>query len=404
MNIDDNSDGGPNDFNKEFFDEFANTDSPTNIRPANNIFIIENNKPSDNIYDSQSTAYLSGDLLNKLSNKIPWPDKYRPKKLKDIVQQDEIINVLKKSFITGSLPHLLLHGPPGTGKTSTILSFAMELYGPNIFNKRVIELNASDERGINVVRNKIITFAKGALGNNDPNYPCPPYKIIILDEADSMTLEAQSALRAVMESLSSITRFCFICNYVNQIIEPIASRCVKFRYKPIENNIMLSKLTNIMKKEKFMLDNEILDKVLELAKGDIRSGIITLQSLKYIYDYKTIQHMSVTLEDIYETTNYIRPNIIENIWHELSRPDTNILTVQRIASDIIKQCFPLNIVLDKLINIIIRDKLLPDKIKGQIAQIISDTEKKLLDGANEYIQIFNVCASVHQMISETRLD
>jgi replication factor C subunit 2/4 len=306
-------------------------------------------------------------------------------------------------------PHLLLYGPPGTGKTSTILSFALELYGPNIFSKRVLELNASDERGINVVRNKIITFAKGALGNSDPNYPCPPYKIIILDEADSMTTEAQSALRAVMETLSGITRFCFICNYVNQIIEPIASRCVKFRYKPIENSIMAEKLKSIMVKEKFQLDDIIIEKLLELSKGDIRAGIISLQYMKYMTDYKhnlyskntkkIIGPMETsfqpTLEDIYETTNYMRPHIIEDVWNKIISIDTNIIDVKHEANILKKQGYSLSIMLDKLNMANIRDRLLTDKQKSLIALKISNTEKKLIDGSDEYIQLFNILAYIN---------
>jgi hypothetical protein len=139
-----------------------------------------------------------------------------------------------------------LYGAPGTGKTSSILALCNQLYGPERVNERVIELNASDERGINVVRGKIITFAKVAIGTKDPKYLCPPFKIIILDEADAMTKEAQAALRKVMEENSNITRFCFICNYINQIIEPINSRCVKIRFKPITKTNIINKLEYII--------------------------------------------------------------------------------------------------------------------------------------------------------------
>lgn len=173
---------------------------------------------------------------------VPWVDKYRPQKLADIVYQDDVIKMLNNVLETGNLPHLLFHGYPGTGKTSTILAIARELFGSKKFKERVIELNASDERGINVVRHKIVTLAKSAVSAKDPNYLCPSYKLIILDEADAMTTEAQSALRKTMEDNSDVTRFCFICNYINQIIDPITSRCVKFRFKPICAKVMSVKL------------------------------------------------------------------------------------------------------------------------------------------------------------------
>lgn len=286
-----------------------------------------------------------------------------------------------------------------THNTSSILSFAMELFGPKIFERRVIELNASDERGINVVRNKIITFAKSAVGNADPNYPCPPYKIIILDEADAMTMEAQSALRTVMESLSDITRFCFICNYINQIIDPIASRCMKFRFKSIDNVTMITKLKQIAQKENFVIQDDVLNKVLELAKGDIRCGIITLQYLKYIYDYQG----SISVKDIYETTNYLPLEIIKDVW--LKCIDQETATVQDVKHEALflkQKGYSMNSILEKLNQLVIYDETLEDSDKALIALNMAKTEKRLVDGADEYIQLFNSLAYIQKIYKDSR--
>ena len=161
-------------------------------------------------------------------NNAVWVDKYRPKTIKDIIGHDEVKNMLLSSIELGDLPHLLFHGSSGTGKTSTVFALINQLYGHIRVSEKVLELNASDENGINVVRDKIIKFANIVVGTSDPNYPSPPYKIIILDEADSMTSEAQTALKKVMEKTCDITRFIFICNYENKIIDAIKSRCASF--------------------------------------------------------------------------------------------------------------------------------------------------------------------------------
>jgi replication factor C subunit 2/4 len=232
---------------------------------ANNIFKEENGHSDENIF---STRYKT--KIGNKKDEIPWVEKYRPKNLDDIIQQTEVVKVLKNTLKTGELPHLLFFGPPGTGKTSTILAIATQLFGPKIIHDRVIELNASDDRGIAIVRNNIITFAKISLGSKDPNYPCPDFKLVILDEADAMTPEAQAALRKVMEKMSGITRFCFICNYINQIIDPISSRCMKFRFKPIDDNAIIEKLKVISKSEKIPIDDKCFETIVKLSEGDVR--------------------------------------------------------------------------------------------------------------------------------------
>jgi replication factor C subunit 2/4 len=182
---------------------------------------------------------------------------------------------------------MLFYGPPGTGKTSTVLALAKQLYGPELFKTRVLELNASDERGISIVREKVKDFARMQLSNPPSGpageeyrkkYPCPPYKIIVLDEADSMTQDAQSALRRTMETYSKITRFCLVCNYVTRIIDPLASRCSKFRFKSLDEGNAGKRLEDIARLEDVKLDDGVVTTLLRCSEGDLRKAITFLQS------------------------------------------------------------------------------------------------------------------------------
>ena len=178
---------------------------------------------------------------------------------------------------------MLYYGPPGTGKTSTILALSRSLYGPALFPSRVLELNASDERGISIVRKKVKDFARMQLsrppgGDYQKQYPCPPYKIIILDEADSMTQDAQSALRRTMETYSKITRFCLVCNYVTRIIDPLASRCSKFRFKRMGEGQAGTRLREIAEKEKVPMAEGVVEALIQHSEGDLRKAITFLQS------------------------------------------------------------------------------------------------------------------------------
>eukprot|EP00879_Flechtneria_rotunda_P011726 GHRR01012247.1.p1 GENE.GHRR01012247.1~~GHRR01012247.1.p1 ORF type:complete len:280 (+),score=47.21 GHRR01012247.1:488-1327(+) len=208
----------------------------------------------------------------------PWVEKYRPRNVNEVAHQEEVVQTLKKSLETANLPHLLFYGPPGTGKTSTALAIARQLYGPELMKTRVMELNASDERGINVVRQKVKAFAAASVGQPLAGYPCPPYKLLILDEADSMTQDAQNALRRTLEAYSKVTRFCFICNYVSRIIEPLASRCAKFRFRPLHKEVMFDRVQYICSKEDVQLDPGAFTLLAQVAGGDLRKAVTTLQS------------------------------------------------------------------------------------------------------------------------------
>jgi replication factor C subunit 2/4 len=352
-----------------------------NTLTISEIFDDEKNitdKSDDNIFSSR---YTKNNINNGKTE--PWVEKYRPKKLDEIIQQDEIVKVLKNTLETGELPHMLFFGPPGTGKTSTILAIAMQLYGPSLIFDRVIELNASDDRGIGTVRNNIITFAKISVGSKDPKYPCPDFKIVILDEADAMTPEAQAALRKVMEKMSGITRFCFICNYINQIIDPISSRCMKFRFKPINKPEIIKKLKAISILENISINNECLDTVVDISEGDVRKSIMSLQNLKYIINYKK----TISPDDIIQITGGVKKDNFKNFWKTCITG--NVADVRKLAVFIRREGFPVKSILLFLKECILESKL-NDKQKSLISIELCQTDRRLMEGANEYIQVLNI--------------
>ena len=175
----------------------------------------------------------SEEIIKKNKMSKPWVEKYRPRALSDIASQEDIVKALSQAVSdpirAAMLPHMLFHGPAGTGKTTSALALARQLFGanPETYKSRVRELNASDDRGIQVIRDKVKKFAQNAVGGAAGS-GMPPFKLIILDEADALTADAQSALRRMMEDHATTTRFILICNYVSRIIDPITSRCVKY--------------------------------------------------------------------------------------------------------------------------------------------------------------------------------
>ncbi|GLI58704.1 hypothetical protein VaNZ11_000455 [Volvox africanus] len=207
----------------------------------------------------------------------PWVEKYRPKSLDEVAAHKQIIDTIKRLTSENRLPHLLLYGPPGTGKTSTILAVARQIYGNSLANM-TLELNASDERGINVVRQEIQDFASTRTIFSNK------FKLIILDECDAMTNDAQFALRRVIEKYTRNARFCLICNYVSKVIPALQSRCTKFRFAPLDPQFVRDRLQYVADTERVKLGRGGLDAVVELGNGDMRRSLNILQSCHMAFE------------------------------------------------------------------------------------------------------------------------
>lgn len=232
---------------------------------------------------------------------LPWVDKYRPSSFEEIVSEKDIIKTIENLTENKNIPHLLFYGPPGTGKTTTISVCAKKLYG-KYSSSMVLELNASNDNGISIIREQIKDFA------GTQNMFLQGIKLIILDEADNLSIEAQNALRRVIEKYSNNTRFCLICNYINKIIPAIQSRCARFRFPPLTIKDISIQLNNICSKEGLTIENSAIEALFRIAKGDMRSILNIVQICIPVLKNKTIND-----EIIYKCTSKPSDKLIKDI-------------------------------------------------------------------------------------------
>merc|ERR1719220_3360382 len=231
---------------------------------------------------------------------IAWVEKYRPGALQELISHEDIINTIRKFLHEDKLPHLLFYGPPGTGKTSTILACAKEIYKPKEFNSMVLELNASDDRGINVVRGQILNFASTRTIFNSG------FKLVILDEADAMTNDAQNALRRIIEKFTDNVRFCLICNYLSKIIPALQSRCTRFRFGPLDPEQIMPRLVHVCEEESVDVTDDGKEALMRLSQGDMRRVLNILQSCHMAFE-------EVTEDNVYTCTGHPLRSDITNI-------------------------------------------------------------------------------------------
>jgi len=326
-----------------------------------------------------STNSEMGKVDSKISfnqeTQLPWVEKYRPKRLEDLVAHEDIISILTKLIDSDNLPHLLLYGPPGTGKTSTIIAAAKRMYGSKAYSSMALELNASDARGIDVVRNQIKEFA------GTRQLFAKGIKLIILDEADAMTSDAQFALRRIIEKYTRNARFCLICNYVSKIIPALQSRCTRFRFAPLSRNQIHGRLLEVAKAENLNYTDNGIDSILSLAGGDMRRVLNLLQTTA----------MSSELVDekfVFLTSGSPLPSDVERITHILFNE-----TFQNAFQQTFHLCKSKGYALVDILTdltIVVTSMKLPNGVLAMILDGMSAIEHRLASGADEELQ----CASL----------
>ena len=295
-----------------------------------------------------------------MNDDLPWVEKYRPENFDTIISHNHIINVLTNLINNNHLPHIIFYGPPGTGKTTTILAAARKLYGSK-YKSMILELNGSDDRGISVVREQIKDFSSttSKISNIFQSHnSISDVKLIILDEADSMTFDAQFALRRVIELYTETTRFCLICNYLTKIIPALISRCMLFRFAPLKEREHIDKINQVVLNEKINIDNDSIKQIISLSCGDMRKSLNVLQSLNMIYTDKT---KIITLNDVNKLLGIMTENDKLNIIKMLFNND-NLKTKYNKINNLLKEnIISINDVLNTISNFLICKTKLFDK-------------------------------------------
>lgn len=318
----------------------------------------------------------------KNSETIPWVEKYRPQLLDDIVGNEHTITRLKHFAKHGNVTNLIISGPPGCGKTTSIWALARELLGKQV-KEACLELNASDDRGIDVVRNKIKSFAQTKV-----TLPPGRHKMIILDEADSMTEGAQQALRKTMEGFSKTTRFALACNQSEKIIEPLQSRCAIIRYMKLTDAEMLARIQEVAQLENVAYDDEGLVAILFTAQGDMRQALNNLQCTVSGYGF-------VSAENVYKVCDEPHPSLMIEMFKNCVRGKV------RDASETVHTLYRLGYSPEDIIITMFRvckscDEI-PELLKLEFLKEIGICHKRIVEGLTTLVQLSGLVARMSIM-------
>ena len=316
----------------------------------------------------------------------PLLSKYRPKDLDSIVSHQNIIESLRKFIAAKSLPHLLFYGPAGTGKTSAAVAMANELYG-SAYSTMVLELNASDDRGIDVVRNRIKIFCESRALTMGRQLPLTT-KMIILDEVDSMTQDAQFALRRIIEKFARNVRFVLICNFSQKIIPALQSRCTKFAFKPLPVEEMRVALYRVIEGEHYSASNEACDALLKLAGGDMRRAISLLQAASM-----RSEESSITVEEVYRVAGAITPSEFGDLIDGSNSLESTIQYLNQLTT-----IYPLITIVQEVASLVLSIESQKDTIvKCFVLSNLANIERYLSEGVGAWSQIPGLAALLYSL-------
>eukprot|EP01006_Ploeotia_vitrea_P028119 TRINITY_DN60860_c0_g1_i2.p1 TRINITY_DN60860_c0_g1~~TRINITY_DN60860_c0_g1_i2.p1 ORF type:complete len:345 (-),score=43.30 TRINITY_DN60860_c0_g1_i2:17-1051(-) len=309
---------------------------------------------------------------------LPWIEKYRPTKMADIVGNEEAVSRLRVIARDGNLPNIIIAGPPGTGKTTSIMALAHELLGDQ-FHNAILELNASDDRKLDVVRTKIKMFAQKKV-----QLPPGRHKIVILDEADSMTKQAQQALRRIVEIYSKTTRFAFACNFSNKIIEPIQSRCAIMHFTRLTDVDVLTRVTHVLKEENISTTDDGLEAILYSAEGDLRNALNNLQATVYGFGI-------VNAANVFKVCDQPHPVLIEEVVNYCLAG--NLTDAMKKLDVLWKKGYAANDVITTFFKVVQRANV-NEYVQMEYAQLIGDTHARIVEGKGTPLQMASLLAKM----------
>ncbi|KAK6340955.1 hypothetical protein TWF696_009268 [Orbilia brochopaga] len=345
----------------------------------------------------------AANLPVEVGDSLPWVEKYRPQSLDDVSGHEDILKTITKFIDQNKLPHLLFYGPPGTGKTSTILALARRIYRTTseaALRHHVLELNASDDRGIDVVREQIKTFAStkqifsSAKTDATTISSTSQFKLIILDEADAMTSTAQNALRRIMEKYTANVRFCIIANYTHKLNAALLSRCTRFRFSPLPIAALRRRVEYVIENENVRIDPRAVEALLNLSRGDMRRSLNVLQACfagstpldknGVALTGSDVQRELITETTIYECVAAPHPEDIQAIMNTLLTEDmtTALLTVTRIKT---LKGLALTDILQAVAEELCRLEVSP-QVRVQWLAGLAEIEGRVAAGGNESVQ------------------